>query len=407
MSNKILIKNAMIINGLDDKVIKGKSILIEDKKIKQISENIKEDGMLIIDGTDKVVMPGMIDCHIHIDLGGEIDFAQTMIEEPTLMFVLRATERMSKYLPAGFTTVRINGGMDNLATSLRDAIKIGIISGPRVVAAGEYLSITSGHGEFFNSWVHIKENMTKFVDGPEEIRKAIREQVLNKVDVIKFFSTGGACDPNSNINAQEFADDELEMIMKEARRAFKRTSTHAHGTVGIKSAVKAGVDSVEHASILDEECVHLMKEKGTFMVPTLKASYKIIENKDKLPAYVIEKTNALVENCKNSVRMAYKAGVNIAMGTDTGTPFSYHGENALEFELMVKCGMSNMDAIISGTRKAADNLGIGDITGTIEEGKFADLLLINGNPLQDIKVLQDKSKIEIVIKEGNIEVNRL
>lgn len=407
MYKKILIKNAMIINGIDDKVIKDKSILIEDKEIKKISENIIEDDMLVIDGTNKVVMPGMIDCHIHIDLGSEIDFNKTILEEPTPMFVIRATERINKYLPAGFTTVRINGGLENLATSLRDAIKMGVISGPRVVAAGQYLSVTSGHGEFFNPWIRVKDNMAEFVDGPEEIRKAVRKQVWNKVDVIKFFSTGGACDPNSNLEAQEFTDDELEMIMKEAKRAFKKTSTHAHGTVGIKSAVKAGVDSVEHASILDEECVQIMKEKGTFIVPTLKASYEIIKNKDVLPEYVINKANVLIENCKNSVRMAYEAGVNIAMGTDTGTPFNIHGENAKEFELMVECGLSNMDAIISGTRKAAENLGIVNITGTIEEGKLADLLLINGNPLDDIKILQDKSKIDLVIKEGNIEVNRI
>lgn len=405
---KLLLKNGTVIDGKQNEPIFHHSVLIQDGKFVEIAEDISEDPeTAVIDCTHKYIMPGMIDCHVHIDLDPETDMNQALLEDTNVMYVIKALNRLKKYLPAGFTTIRINGGMEHLATSLRDAVNQKIISGPRIVAAGQYLSITGGHGAFFSPWVNVQNHMCKFADGSDEIRKAIRQQVWSKVDVIKFFSTGGACDPNSNLQAQEFTDEELEIIVSEAKRAFKRTSTHAHGTAGIKSAAKAGVDSIEHASMLDAECIQILKEKGSFIVPTLKASYEIMAHKAELPDYIVEKASSLVENCKQSFRMAYKAGINIAMGTDSGTPFNYHGENAKEFELMVQYGMSCMDAIKCGTSKAAENLAIDDIVGSIEIGKCADLLLLSENPLKDIKVLQKEECIQMVIKDGNIEVTRL
>lgn len=405
---KLLLKNGTIIDGRQNEPIHNHSVLVQDGKFIKIEEDISEDpDTLVIDCTHKYIMPGMIDCHVHIDLDPEMDMNQALLEDTNVMYVIKAIDRLKKYLPAGFTTIRINGGMEHLATSLRDAVNQKIISGPRIVAAGQYLSITGGHGAFFSPWVNVQNHMCKFVDGPDEIRKAIRQQVWSKVDVIKFFSTGGACDPNSNLQAQEFTDEELEIIVREAKRAFKRTSTHAHGTVGIKSAAKAGVDSIEHASMLDAECIQILKEKGNFIVPTLKASYEIMAHKAELPGYIVEKASSLVQNCKRSFGMAYEAGINIAMGTDSGTPFNYHGENAKEFELMVQYGMSCMDAIKCSTSKAAENLDMDNMVGSIEVGKCADLLLLSENPLKDIKVLQKEECIQMVIKDGNIEVNRL
>ncbi len=405
---KILLKNGTIIDGKKDEPIFHHSVLIQDGKIVKIAENISEDtDTLVIDCTYKYIMPGMIDCHVHIDLDPEVDMNQALLEDTNVMYVIKAIDRLKKYLPAGFTTIRINGGMEHLATSLRDSVNQKIISGPRIIAAGQYLSITGGHGAFFSPWVNVQNHMCKVVDGPDELRKAIRHQVWSKVDVIKFFNTGGACDPNSNLQAQEFSDEELKMIVSEAKRAFKRTSTHAHGTVGIKSAAKAGVDSIEHASMLDEECIQIIKDKGIFIVPTLKASYEIMAHKAGLPGYIVEKASNLVENCKQSFGMAYEAGINIAMGTDSGTPFNYHGENAKELELMVQYGMSCMDAIKCSTSRAAENLAIDNIVGSIEAGKCADLLLLSENPLNDIRVLQKQECIQMVMKDGSIEVNRL
>lgn len=403
----ILLKNATVLDGKSDQPLLNHSVLVQDGRIVQVAPELPaEEGVQVIDCTGKTVMPGMIDCHIHIDLDPEVDMNQAILDDSNAMYVIKAMNRLNSYLPAGFTTVRINGGMEHLATALRDAVNQKLISGPRIVAAGQYLSITGGHGAFFSPWSNVSNPMCCYVDGPEEIRKAIRHQVWSGVDVIKFFNTGGVTDPNSNPQAREFTDEEIAMVVSEAKRAFKRTSTHAHGTAGIKSAARAGVYSIEHASMLDEECVQLLKEHGSFIVPTLKATAAIAEHRDALPDFVVKKVDEVIVHCRNSFAMAYQAGVNIAMGTDTGTPFNYHGENAKELELMVRYGMTPMDAIKCSTSKAAENLALGHLTGSIETGKAADLLLIDGDPLADIRVLQQKERIQLVIKDGVIEVDR-
>lgn len=407
--SRTVIKNVKLIDGIKNSILDNATVVVEDKNIEFIGTSYKTKEVdTVVDGNNMTLMPGLIDCHVHLDIGEELDFPGIAVYEPFPMSVIRSTERLSRYLPSGFTSIRFNGGYEYLGTSLRDAVNMGIIKGPRVVAAGKYLSITGGHGQFFKPWVKLDHSMVDMVDGADEIRKAIRAQIGNGVDVIKFFSTGGVTDSGSNPNSQEFTDEELEVIISEAKKGGKRTSTHAHGTGGIKSAVKAGVDSIEHGSILDEECIELMKQKGTFLVPTLSASYWIIKKGKEigLPDFIMEKTKNIVEKIKNSFNNAYKEGINIAMGTDSGTPFNAHGNNALELKLMVDYGMKPMDAIKCATIKSAENLGINNITGSIEVGKMADMILIDGNPIDDISILQNKDKIKIVMKEGNIEVKR-
>jgi imidazolonepropionase-like amidohydrolase len=406
----IVIKNVQLIDGTGCEPEINKCVIIKDGLIERIEENCEDfDDALVIEGKGKTLMPGMIDCHVHLDLGDNLDIPGVMLEESLPLFVIRANERLNRYLPAGFTTLRVNGGHEHLATALRDAVDMEIIRGPRIIAAGKYLSITGGHGQFFKTWVKTSYSMVDMVDGPEEIRKAVRTQITNGVDVIKFFNTGGVMDSSSNPNGQEFTDEEIQMVVSEAKRGGKRTSTHAHGTMGIKSAIRAGVDSIEHASILDEECVDLLKNSDSYIVPTLSAVHWIIEKGDELglPDYVMDKARALKDKVYKSFDMALKANVNIAMGTDSGTPYNFHGNNAIELELMVDAGMTPLEAIKTATHNAAENLGILEFTGTIEVGKLADLILVDGDPIEDISLLQEKEKIELVIKEGVIEVDRL
>lgn len=406
----IVYKDVDLINGCDNRVEKNTNVVVEGNKISYVGSDIgiPEDAR-VIEAKGQTLMPGLIDCHVHLDLGAEMDFPGQMLEEPAAMCIVRATERLGRYLPAGFTTIRVNGGLEHMATSLRDAVKNKIIKGPRIVAAGKYLSITGGHGQFFKTWVSVEDSLVDMVDGPEEIRKAIRTQIANGVDVIKFFNTGGVMDSASNPNGQEYTDEELSTIVSEAKKGGKRTSTHAHGVMGIKSAIKAGVDSIEHASMLDDECIEMLKESDSFIVPTLSPLHWIIAkgNDGGLPDYVMNKAKDLSEVAKNSFRMAYESKVNVAMGTDSGTPFNFHGKNALELELMTKNGMSPIDAIITATKKSAENLGLADSIGTIEVGKLADLILIDGDPLSDITLLQNESKIKVVMKEGEVEVDRM
>ena len=357
-------------------------------------------------------MPGMIDCHVHLVMDGEPNYLDLVMNEPFAMVAIKAVKYVGRYLPAGFTTIRDLGSQGNVGVSIRNAINEGIIEGPRVLASGRVLSITGGHGDFFPPWLFgkaiRKQLLAEIVDGREDIREAVRRQLAEGVDLIKFCATGGVMDPVSTPEAQEFSDEEIETIIEEANRLSKRTATHAQGTKGIKAAIRAGVGSIEHGFMLDDECIKLMKEMGTFLVPTLSALYWEVKKgvESGIPEVSAKKAEQLIDLNIQSFKKAVSGGVKIAMGTDAGTPFNKHGDNAFELELMVKNGMTEMEAIITSTRTAAENLGISDKTGTIEEGKLADITIINGNPLQDISLLQNKEKIETVLKEGAIMVKK-
>lgn len=408
--NKILIKDVLLIDGVKEEATSNVSILIEDKKITKIGKGIvSPEGVEVIAGEGKTAMPGMIDCHVHICLGGEPTFLNApMVKEPLSMQVLRAVEHVSRYLPSGFTTICDLGSPEYLGVSMRNAIKQGIIKGPRVLAAGKMLSISGGHGQILPPWVSVGETFTEMVDGCDKVREAVRRQLGAGVDVIKFAATGGGIDLVSIPGGREFSDEEMEVIIKEANRVGKRTAAHAHGTAGIKAAIRAGASSIEHGMILDDEGADLMKEKGTFFVPTLAAVYWVVQRgvEGGIPEVAMEKSKSLYDSDKRSFNKVLKGGVKVAMGTDAGTPFNQHGANAFELELMVRNGMSEMDAIIATTKTASENLRISDEVGTIEEGKLADIIIIEGNPLNDIGLLQKEEKIRTVIKDGSIVVRK-
>jgi imidazolonepropionase-like amidohydrolase len=385
------------------------SILIEGDRIARVGKNIaSQDVARIIDGKGRVALPGLIDCHIHIVLDGSPNPIIRGLRDPLSLTTIKAVNHISRYLPAGFTTVCDEGSPEYIGVSLREAINEGIIEGPRVIASGKMLSITGGHGQFLPTWIPVRETMAEIVDGPEDLRKAVRRQITAGVDVVKFCSTGGVLDPVSKPVDQEYTSEEIKVIMDEANRVGKRTSTHAQGPSGIKAAVKAGVRSIEHGTMLDDECILLMKEKGTFLVPTLVAGHRIIEFgvEGGIPEVSVAKAQSSYSIHIQSFKKALYEGIPISMGTDSGTPFNYHGDNAIELELMVNHGMSEMSAIMSSTRIAAENLMISDELGTIEEGKLADIIVINGDPLADITILQKKQRINAVIKGGSLKIER-
>ena len=406
---RIFIRNVFLIDGVKKNATDNVSILIEGDRIQKIGKDISSPGgAQIIEGAGKTVLPGLIDCHIHIVLDGAPDHSIRGLKDPLSMKTIKAVEHISRYLPAGFTTICDEGSPEYLGVSLRNAIEAGIIEGPGVVASGRMLSITGGHGQFFPLWVHAEDTIAEIVNGPENLREAVRRQLTAGVDVVKFCSTGGVLDPVSKPWDQEYSSEEMDMIIKEANRLKKRTSTHAQGAAGVKAAVKAGVNSIEHGSLMDDECIALMKEKGTFLVPTLAPGYRVIEYgvKGGIPEVSVAKATASYDTHIQSFKKALKAGVKISMGTDCGTPFNHHGTNAFELELMVRYGMTEMAAIMASTRVAAENLQLADKLGTIEEGKLADIIILDGNPLEDIKLLQDKDRIKMVMKAGKIKVTR-
>jgi imidazolonepropionase-like amidohydrolase len=230
-----------------------------------------------------------------------------------------------------------------------------------------------------------------------------------KVDWIKFHASGGVMDPFSNPQLQEYSDREMETIINEAHARGKLTFAHAQGAGGIRAAVRAGVDSIEHGFYLEDDIVEMMLRKGTYLVPTLVALRRIIDAGEKggIPKESLEKAIPHGEAHVASFQKAYKAGIKICMGTDCGSPYNYHGDNAHELSLMVRNGMKEMDAIVACTKRAAEALRMQDKIGTLENGKWADVVVVEGDPLKDIQVLAEKTNIKLVMKEGKIYLNRL
>lgn len=307
----------------------------------------------------------------------------------------------------GFTTLRDMGDVGYVSVALRDAIASGIIEGPRIFASGQALTCTGGHVDLMPLWLNRTDDVTNVADGVEGVLRAVRRQVKMGVDWVKLFATGGVMNP---YDQQEITDSEMAVLVNEAHSKGKPVAAHAMHVRGTLAAVKAGVDTVEHGSHLTEELIDLMIKRGTYLVPTL--YYAALERAKRgadlgFPEWYLERLQPLAEAMFESFRMAYQAGVKIGMVTDAGSGAIPHGTNAFELPLMVENGMSEMESIVVATKTAAELLGLGDRLGTIEKGKWADVVVVDGNPLDDIKVLQREEKIALVMKEGAIYANRM
>ncbi len=411
MKNEKIVVKGTVIDGIHEEPIKKGVVIIEGNKITDVGEessiNIPK-GAELIEG--KTIMPGMIDCHLHFCLNGEADFGKLILETTMPMYGIRATVYAKRDIEAGFTTVREVGSPGYLGISLRDAVNKKIIPGPRILTAGRALSITGGHGTFLPPWIHMDDNLNLgiFADGSEEVRKAVRSLIGSGVDVIKLLATGGVMDVVTTPGAQNYNFEEIKVAVEEAHKLGKKITAHVEGLSGAKDCIKAGIDSIDHGIELDDEAVQMMKEKGTFLIPTLLAPYNIAEHGTKggIAEYAVKKDLEVIERHKESFKRAYRTGVKIAMGTDTGTPFSKHGGNAKELELMVENGMTPMEAIMSTTRVASEAIGLEKSIGTLEKGKLADLIILDGDPLTDITLLQKKELIKLVMKEGEKVVER-
>ncbi len=382
MTNKTLYKGFTLINGTGETPVVDAYFLVEDNKIAKVG-SVKElkdlDGVKEVDLSGKTVMPGLINSHVHITMEPVGDPISIMAKESTAKTALRGVANLKKHLLSGTTFFRDLGAPNGIDFDLRDAVNEGLIEGPQFVAAGKCLTMTGGHGWFFG-----RES-----DGVDELRKAAREQLKAGADLIKIMATGGVMTKGVEPGSPQLSMEEMEAAIVEAHKAGKKTATHAQGTQGIKNAVLAGIDSVEHGIFLDDEVIQLMVDRGVYLVPTLVAPYFIVKNgvEAGIPKFVVDKSNYVMKFHWESFKKAYKAGVKIAMGTDAGTPFNLHDAAPHELKLMVECGMSPMDAIVSSTKSSADLLGILEDYGTLEEGKYADFLVLNENPLDNLDTL--------------------
>jgi imidazolonepropionase-like amidohydrolase len=408
---KTLIENASLIDGLATEPAGGMNLVIEDGAIAEIGPKVAPDGAAeIIDAAGETVMPGLIDAHLHLMGIRAYDPVLASIEDPFLR-AARGVADVRKLIEAGFTAVRCAGS--NLGVPLNAAVKEGTIPGPRIVASHLAISQTAGHGDMHMlppDWLTGPYAGTRIADGPDECRKAVREQIRKGAGVIKIMTTGGVLSEKDSPRHPQFVDEEVAAMVEEAHRVGLKVMSHAQSEVGIQLALRNGVDTIEHAIYLDAETIDLLLEKDAVVVPTFAIVNAIVAfgRAAGLPEYAIKKAEESHKAHLESIRRAFEAGVKIALGTDFAGPFGVaHGDNAVELEILVnQVGMSPMEAIASGTRIAAEALGLEDEIGTLSAGKAADLLIVTGDPSQDVSILKQKSAIELVMKSGEIVVDR-
>jgi imidazolonepropionase-like amidohydrolase len=396
-----IFRNGNVIIGNGEIVEKG-AVAINDNIISFVGSTkkirpSKKDKIFDISG--KSILPGLIDAHVHLCLDGSPDPMTSITKDSIPQLTLKAADHARRTLNAGVTTIRDMGGRDYVDLAIRDGIESALLQGPRMICGGRVVCMTGGHG-----WQFGRE-----ADGTDEIREAVREQLKAGANFVKLIATGGVMTKGVDPGATQFTLEELLAGVEEARKAGRRTATHAQGTEGIKNSLWAGVNSIEHGFFLDDDAIELMLEMNAYLVPTLNAPYQIIRGgvKRGVPRYAVEKSKAVMKSHFESVRRAYKAKIPIAMGTDAGTPFNCHGENLKETELLVKAGMTPMEAIVATTKTASEVLGLEKKIGTLEKGKLADVIVVDGNPLKNVRVLQDRDKIQVIMKEGCFYKNQL
>lgn len=363
----------------------------------------------VVDLRNRFVMAGLIDAHTHILGQQEPNRREIAVTRSPEFSTLMGVEFGMRTLRAGFTSIRNVGGERNAVFALRDAINQGIVMGPRIKAAGQGITPTGGHGDGggFRDDV-FPEPHSGVCDGPTECRKAVRTQVKYGADHIKYVATGGVLSQTATGTEQQFTDEEQIALVEAAHAMGRRVAAHAHGKTGMMAALRAGVDSIEHGSYLDEEVADLFVETGAYLVPTLIAGHTVERIASEQPGFftpeVSQKALEVGPIMRNALRIAHERGVKIAFGTDAGV--NDHGTNAYEAVLMHEAGMPERDILISATVNAADLMGIYDIAGTVEAGKDADIVAYSANPLEDISTLLEPNFVMARGNEVDLDVPR-
>jgi imidazolonepropionase-like amidohydrolase len=395
-----------LISATDSKVMEKVTVVIDENRITDIQEGFTKagEGDRLIDLSDSTLMPGLIDMHTHISSqqGPGAYMERFTLNEADYSF--KAVHFAGKTLQAGFTTIRNLGDSYNETVALRKAIDQGLVQGPRIYTAAKSIATTGGHADPTNGRAKVLMGdpgpQEGVVNGVADARKAVRQRYKDGADLIKITATGGVLSVAKSGQNPQFMTDELKAIVDTAKDYEMKVAVHAHGKEGMIRAIKAGVDSIEHGTYMDDEVFALMKKHGTYYVPTVLAGAWVAE-KAKIdgffPDLVRPKAAAIGPLIKETFSRAYKAGVNIAFGTDSGV--SAHGDNGQEFRLMTEAGMPAIEAIRAATYHAARLLGAQDSLGTVEKGKLADLVAVKGDPLEDINLM---TNISFVMKNGLI-----
>ncbi|GAB3358535.1 metal-dependent hydrolase family protein [Modestobacter lapidis] len=387
-----LLRNVTVVDGTGAEPVPGQAVVVEGRRIAWIGPDGQAPSTApesVVDGGGRTVLPGLINCHVHLTADGAPDLFAQVAGDTVPVATLRAARSAVVTLQSGVTTVRDCGAADDIVVELAKEIARGAVPGPRVQAAGRVITMTGGHGHFIG----------READGPDEVRKATRAEIKSGAAVIKVMATGGVLTPGVSPTQTALLPEELAVVAQEAHNSGRRVTTHAIGRAGIANALSAGIDSVEHGFYLDDELLDLAVDQGTFLVPTMLAVDGIIRNglARGIPAWVVDKAEREAQQQRTSFAAAVASGMRIAAGTDAGTPFNAHGDLAQELALMVEHGLTAMQALVAATSSAAENLGMATEIGTLEVGKLADLIVVDGDPVTDITAT---GRVVLVVKDG-------
>jgi imidazolonepropionase-like amidohydrolase len=399
-----VLKAARMFDAAAGKIVSPGLVVVQDDKILAAGPNAKvPDGAKVIDLGDATISPGFMDTHVHMSGQDNGDwykgFFDNLMQHPAEQ-ALRATAYTKAMVEAGFTTVRDLGDSDYVSLGLRNAIKAGIIEGPRMFVANYAIGSTGGHADQDPIRPDILAQATPIhgvCNGPEECRAAVRYQMKYGADVIKFMPSGGVLSLADPVDVPQLTQEEMNAIVSEAHAWKRKVAAHCHGDLAAQMAIKAGADSIEHGTFLSEETLKLMKQKGTYLVPTLFATYWVGTHADGYPPAIAEKARAAAAQSQKMFSWAVKAGTKVAFGTDAAV--EPHGQGAKEFSLMTSAGFTNVQALQAATVAAADLLGVSAESGTLDVGKRADIVVLAGNPVEDIHATEHP---KLVMAAGKI-----
>jgi imidazolonepropionase-like amidohydrolase len=411
-SKSYVLKAARMFDGKTDALVKPGLVVVTDGKIAAVGTGAATPpNAEVIDLGDATLLPGFIDAHTHLTSMHTDDYKQSQLDQLQKTIAERALDASANArvtLMAGITTVRDVGSSDYLDVGLRNAIRDRVVPGPRMLVTVHALGATGGHCDHEDGFRaglfgHESGPLDGVINGPEQARYAVRLDHKYGADIIKVCATGGVLSLTDDVDTPQLTQDELNAIVDEAHALRRKTAAHAHGAEGAKRAIRAGIDSIEHGTFLDDEALDMMKQHGTYLVPTLMAPHGIQEQIDQgtyIPPPILAKAKAAIAAGRQTFQKALAKGVKIGLGTDAAV--YAHGRNTEEFHLMVDLGMKPIDALKAGTSADADLLGLSDKIGTLEAGKLADVVAVPGDPVENIRQTEH---VFFVMKEGVIYKN--
>ena len=399
-----VLDGATLINGtgqtLNDAVLIFKDDTIHKVGPSQEVQIPKEAKKYDLHG--KYIIPGLIDTHIHLDLHGMPDtYHESLVEDK--LRTIRATREMANTVRAGITTVRNAGSANYIDIAVKRAVEEELVVGPRILTSGRIICMMTAGNEYF-------QGLYRESDGVDENRKAAREQLKEGADFLKVMATGAIMNPGGIPGAPQLDIEEIRAVVEEGAKMGIHTAAHAHGAEGIKNAIKAGVRTIEHGTLADDEALKMMVDYNVFLISTLCSNYWMLRANEKngLPHFMSEKAQEISNIRRENLQRALDIGVKVAMGTDAGTPYNFHGKNSMELIQYVRYGlMDEMSAIMASTKIAAEAINWQEQIGTLEQGKLADCIVLKKNPLQDIYCLLDFDCMELIFKHGQIVTGKV